>query len=316
MKTTTLHITNGDSTTNYLKELNIQGDFITWREMLCEGKTEVNVGSENFWKTRFNFFKQSYKVTKQQFIDITLKEYRLLCKQKTQEEIVLWFEHDLFCQINMLAVISWLKRYRKGRKVSLVCSGKIDGFEQLFCLSHLSEKQIKEHYKNKIELTIDDIEYADYVWQMYCSNNPINLQNIQQYQPSTTFAYLADGLLAHLQRFPSIKNGLNAVENNILNIAASNQEITSKNKFVGSILQSEEHYGFGDVQYFKKIDELKHLFSSFSPVQLNNTGQKVQQQLVNVYANLRNDFSFLGGAKKYNFLYDNSTQKLLKITSL
>ncbi len=43
-----LHITNGDSTTNYLKKLKFTGDFITWREMLCEGKTTTNVGSDVF----------------------------------------------------------------------------------------------------------------------------------------------------------------------------------------------------------------------------------------------------------------------------
>lgn len=315
MKTSILHITNGDSTTNYLQKLNIQGDFITWREMLCEGKTEVNVGSEEFWKSRFEFLKQSYKITKKQFIDITLKEYRNLCNQKTQEEIVLWFEHDLFCQVNMLAVISWLKRYRKRYKVSLVCSGTIEGSEKMHGISQLSKKQLLNHYKNKIHLSIDDIEYADYVWQLYCANNPIQLQNIQQYQPSNTFKYLTSGLLAHLQRFPSLGNGLNAVENNILTIASEN-ELLSKNKLVGTILQSENHYGFGDLQYFKKIEDLKHLFQSFSPVKLNETGKNAQKRLLNVYANLRDDFSFLGGAKKYNFLYDNSTQKLLKITSL
>jgi hypothetical protein len=315
MKTSILHITNGDSTTNYLQKLNIQGDFITWREMLCEGKTEVKVGSEQFWKSRFDFLKQSYKITKKQFIDLTLKEYRNLCNQKTQEEIVLWFEHDLFCQVNMLAVISWLKRYRKGRKVSLVCSGSIHGSDKLYGLSQLSKKQIQNHYKNKIELTQNDIEYADYVWQLYCSNNPIQLQNVQQYQPSKTFTYLTNGILAHLQRFPSLGNGLNTIENNIITIASENT-LNSKNKLVGAILQNEDHYGFGDLQYFKKLEDLKQLFHSFSPVKLNDKGIKVQQQLLNVYANVRNDFSFLGGAKKYNFLYDNSTQKLLKITYL
>jgi hypothetical protein len=315
MKASILHITNGDSTTNYLKKLNFQGTIVTWREMLCEGKTEVKVGSEQFWKSRFDFLKQSYNVTKKQFIDLTLKEYRNLCNQKTQEEIVLWFEYDLFCQVNMLAVISWLKRYRKGRKISLVCSGKVKNSTKLYGLAQLSEAQISDQYQHKIMLSIDDIEYADYVWQLFCSNNPIQLQNVHQYQPSKTFKYLTDGLLAHLQRFPSIKNGLNTIENTILDIA-SNTKISSKNKLAAALLRAENQYGFGDMQYVKKIEDLKQYFTSFDPVVLNNTGEKVQQQLLNAYANMRSDFSFLGGAKKYNFLYDNSTQKLLKLTSL
>jgi len=315
MKTSILHITNGDSTTNYLRKLNFQGDFITWREMLCEGKTSSDVGSEHFWKSRFDFLKQSYKVTKKQFIDLTLKEYRNLCNHKSQEEIVLWFEYDLFCQINMIAVISWLKRYRKGRKISLVCSGEVKGSNKLLGLAELTEKQLKEQYQNKTELTIDDIEYADYVWQLYCSDNPIKLQNVYQYQQNTTFKYLIDSLLVHLQRFPSIGNGLNNVENSILDITA-NSTLNSQDELIRELLQQENQYGFGDLQYKKQINDLKDYFSSFSPVKLNKTGIKVQQQLLNTYANMKNDFSFLGGAKKYNFLYDDTTQKLLKITSL
>jgi hypothetical protein len=38
-----LHITNGDSTTKYLKKLDFHGSFITWREMLSEGKTTSDI---------------------------------------------------------------------------------------------------------------------------------------------------------------------------------------------------------------------------------------------------------------------------------
>ena len=100
-----LHITNGDRTTQYLKKANIKGKIITWREMLCEGKTSVNVCSETFWKSRFDFLKKSYKFTKKEFINRTLKEYRDLCNQKRQEEIVLWFRNDLFCQVNMFCLL-------------------------------------------------------------------------------------------------------------------------------------------------------------------------------------------------------------------
>ena len=56
-----LHITNGDSFTEKLKSLKLKGDIITWREMLCEGKTLTTVGSESFWKTRFEFLNKNYK---------------------------------------------------------------------------------------------------------------------------------------------------------------------------------------------------------------------------------------------------------------
>ncbi|WP_272149447.1 DUF1835 domain-containing protein [Tenacibaculum aiptasiae] len=314
MTSSLLHITNGDITTLQLKNLNFKGDIITWREMLCEGKTSVDVGSENFWKTRFDFLKSSYKVTKRKFIDYTLKEYRNLCNQKKQDEIVLWFEYDLFCQINMLAVISWLKRYRKNQKISLVCSGKVANSEKMLGLGELSPIQLKEHFKNRIILSQDDIEYADYIWQLYCSDSPLQLENASKFNPKSPFVYLEEAIKAHLLRFPSIENGLNHIENNILK-TAKNNKFETKNKFIGHLLSNQEVYGYGDIQYVNKTNQLKSLFSSFNPVKLNKIGKKVLHNQTNYYAKMRSDFSYLGGAKKYSYLYVNSTNKLLKITS-
>ena len=309
-----LHITNGDSTTNYLKKLNFSGEFITWREMLCEGKATTDVGSESFWKNRFEFFKSSYKVSKRKFIDYTVKEYRDLCNKKSHKEIVLWFEHDLFCQINMLAVISWLKRYRKGYHISLVCSGKIKGSKKMFGLSELNEEQIENHFKNRVELSKDDIEYADYIWQLYCSDSPLRLETVYKFNPMSPFQYLASALEMHIRRFPSVENGLNEIENTIIN-TANNHNLKTKKQFVGQLLQNQEIYGFGDLQYEHKINNLSKLFSSFNPVKLSKKGKEVLENQVNFYGQLRNDISYLGGSKKYSFLYQNQSEKLLQITS-
>ncbi|MEE3243855.1 MAG: DUF1835 domain-containing protein, partial [Bacteroidota bacterium] len=48
MKKNTLHITNGDSLTDRLNTLDLDGDLVIWREMLCEGPTVENVGSPEF----------------------------------------------------------------------------------------------------------------------------------------------------------------------------------------------------------------------------------------------------------------------------
>ncbi len=314
MNSSILHITNGDTTTNRIQKLNFQGNIITWREMLCEGKTPVDVGSENFWKTRFYFLKSSYKVSKQRFIDYTVKEYRSLCNQKEQDEIVLWFEYDLFCQINMLAVISWLKRYRKGRQISLICCGEINNQEKLFSLNELTNSELKELYNNRTQLTKDDIEYADYIWQLYCSDNPLQLESASKININTTFNYLEKALKSHLLRFPSVNNGLNHLENNILK-TVKNNPFKSKIELVNKLLRNQEIYGFGDIQHLNKVNGLKKLFSSFNPVKLNKIGKQVLENQTNYYSNIRSDFSYLGGAKKYSYLYINSTDKLLKITS-
>ena len=309
-----LHITNGDSTTNYLKKLKFTGDFITWREMLCEGKTTTNVGSDVFWKMRYSFFKNTYKVSKQKFIDYTIKEYRRLCNKKETKEIILWFEYDLFCQINMLAVISWLKQHRKDYHISLVCCGKVKKSTKLKGLCELSESEIHQHYKKRINLSQNDIDYADYIWQLYCSVSPLRLETITNIKTTNTFVYLENALKTHLQRFPSVENGLNNVENFVLQTATKNK-LTTKNKLLGSLLKEQELFGFGDLQYQKTITQLNPLFASYNPVKLTKTGKKVLENETSFYRQLRNENSYLGGAKKFSFLFSKNNQKLLQITS-
>jgi len=306
-----LHITNGDNFTEKLKTLNLPGDIITWREMLCEGKTETNVGSESFWKTRFDFLNKNYKVSKSIFIEKTLKEYRSLCNHKKQDEIILWFEYDLFCQINMLAVISWLKTHRKYAQISLVCSGKEDDSSTLYALNDLSNDQLQKLYKNKTILTQDDIEFADYVWQLYCSDNPIRLENVSDFS-NYQFKYLGDSIQAHLHRFPSIKNGLNDMETNILNVAM-NHKPGSKGEFISTLLKNQGILGFGDSQYQRALGRLKPLFSSFNPVRLTQTGKSILKGETSYYSCIQENDVYLGGALKYNFLYNSNTNRILKL---
>ena len=307
---TVLHITNGDSFTQKLKSLKLGGDIITWREMLCEGKTLNNVGSESFWKARFDFFSKNYKVSKANFIEKTLKEYRSLCNHKSQDQIVLWFEYDLFCQVNMLAVISWLKTHRPYADVHLVCSGKTKTEVQLKGLSEISNEAILELYEDKIWLSRNDIEFADYVWQLYCSDNPIRLENLSDYS-NYQFQYLADAIAAHLKRFPSIKNGLNSIENNVLSLA--NTKPSSKKALMKSILSNQGFYGFGDSQYMRMIQNMKPLFTSFSPVKLSKKGLQILEGKTSYYQEIRDSEAYLGGALKYNFLYNTQSNRILKL---
>jgi hypothetical protein len=306
-----LHITNGDIFTQRLRKLKFKGEIITWREMLCEGKTVTNVGSEAFWKTRFDFLHKNYNVSKSWFVEKTLKEYRSLCNHKQEDEIILWFEYDLFCQINMLAVISWLKTHRRHVQISLVCSGREDDTNRLYGLSELSDEQIKKLFKQRVELSQDDIEFADYVWQLYCSDNPIRLEHLtdfEQYQ----FEYLGEALKTHLKRFPTIKNGLNEIENRVLQVAAE-EKPKSKKQLLGSLLLDQGWYGFGDSQYGRILKNLRPLFHSFNPVRLSKKGREILENRNNFYAEIRDNEAYLGGALKYNYLYNTEAGRILKL---
>jgi hypothetical protein len=166
-------------------------------------------------------------------------------------------------------------------------------------------------FDNRIVLSQDDIEYADYVWQLYCSDNPIRLENLTDFE-NYQFQYLYEALQAHLKRFPSIKNGLNELENRLLELSVIEKPKSKKDLLV-NILKNQGRYGFGDSQYERILNSLNPLFSSFKPVKLTRKGKQILDGQTSYYSHIRDNEAYLGGALKYNFLYNTESERILKL---
>lgn len=302
-----LHITNGSNLTNYLKELDVDGEFLTWEEMLCEGPTVAGIDSNDFFNTRKAFLNEVYS------IEIDEKEYKKelgkLNKLETVTEINLWFEYDLFCHINLIAVISLLHQREIELPLYLVCSGRVEGEKTLKGLSELNPEQVIDHYQNKILLNKDDIDMAIALWRTYCGKD----HNI--FKPyivkSSSFPYMSNCLKAHLERFPDSKSGLNVLEKNILEIVRNNN-IKSKHHLIGYALNYQGYYGFGDIQFERLINNLSIFFNETTDsIELNRKGHEALINQHNFAKELNNDIDY-GGINRLNFQFNVEENKLIK----
>ena len=305
-----LHITNGSHLTNVLNELNIQGVKLTWQELLCEGPTTEKVGSELFLETRKSFFTQFYNIDLDiEFIKSELDKFN---DSENYSEIVLWFEYDLFCHINMIAIISLIQQKKMNLPLHLVCSGRIEGSKNLMGLSELSPEQLLNHYKNKVLLNKDDIDIATTVWGIYCGVDHTLLKPFIV-KPSS-FKYLSNCLKAHLERFPNSVDGLSILERNILQIIVK-QSITSKHHLLGYALNYQGYYGYGDLQLERIINQLSMLYSvTEGEIELNRKGHEALLGHHNFALEIDNDMMY-GGVKKIAFQFNKSKNKLVKSIS-
>lgn len=305
-----LHITNGDDLSDKIRELELEGDVITWREMLCEGPTAMEVGDEDFVNMRKTFLQENYDVSEERYRKEFLEELIRLAAINNYDEIVLWFEFDLFSHMNMLAVISFLLQNKKRDPMSLVCSRKLKGEEEMSPLTELSSKNLKQHYKHRIPLTDDDIDMAQLIWELYCSKNPKRL--VSEIKRTSNFEYLSSCIRAHIERFPSVKSGLNSLELNVLKLIEKHQ-IKSLNHLLGYALKYQGYYGYVDVQMQRVIQKLSPFFTtSEEGLILNDDGIKALKGSKNYYQNLK-DNEYYGAVRKYDFIYDSENHDLLKL---
>ena len=270
----TLHILNGDSTAEIFSKASLEGDVIVWREMLCEGTLHKDVGSDAFWKKRYTFF-EKIGVSKLEYYDKTIKELVQLKDVSNYDEIVLWFEYDLFCQANLLGLCSYLlQSFRKSILYSLVCTGYEKGKEGLQTLSDYQPNEYLELYKNKVKLTHHNLLYAHECWQVYAEGNPEKLKTFN-FNKLDKFQYLQEAIHQHLQRLPK-ENGLNQIETKILEIIQ--QKTQTKKEIIKELLQWQRAatvYGFGDSQYKRAIEKLNaYYIINDELISLNEKGKE------------------------------------------
>jgi len=305
-----LHITNGEVLTKSLEELGIEGDILTWNEMLCEGPTEHHIDSEAFFETRKAFLKNTYNVESKDYKSKFIDEIEKIRSTDNYSEIVLWFEYDLFCHINLVAVIALLQQKLISLPLSLVCSGRVSGEKELKGLSELTSQQLIKHYEDKTLLNKDDINTAITIWRIYCGGNHNDIKPFIT-KPSS-FTYLSNCLKAHLKRFPNTENGLCSIETNILELIHK-REIKSLNQLMGYALTYQGYYGYGDTQIQRMVKKLMLFIDNTEEFfKLNKKGVLALEMKQNFSKELSNDMVF-GGAERLDFQFDNSLNKLLKI---
>ncbi len=251
-----VHILNGDSTASIMKESEISGDVIVWRELLCEGSLSKNIGSDDFWNLRNTFFEDELEVNRLDYYDKTIKELIKIEDLSNYNEVVLWFEYDLFCQVNLMALCTYLlNHYRKSLSYYLVCVGKDQSRENLQTLSDYSSKEYQRLHEQRIKLTHHDLLFAKECWERYVVNDIQELKGFN-FKKNGKFKYFQLAINQHLKRFTENKK-LNQIDHKLIETIHTN-EFTERD-IIGELLfwqKKETVYGFGDLQYFKYLEKL------------------------------------------------------------
>ena len=114
-----LHLLNGQSMYDFFKSTDFLGEelMIPFNEAMCYGDTCSEIFSASFTQLRAKV----HHVSSQQYIETTLKPLKPLFHENFNQ-ILLWFDEDMFCQINILTILAWLDQtdYKGGIELHIV----------------------------------------------------------------------------------------------------------------------------------------------------------------------------------------------------
>src|SRR5262245_21826575 len=103
-----LHLANGESTAGTLREAGLPGDIESADDILMEGPTAHGLTHWSEWEQRAEHLQTYLAIPRADYLLHTLQRQALLTRALSEDEAVLWFEEDVFCQINYVQALHWL----------------------------------------------------------------------------------------------------------------------------------------------------------------------------------------------------------------
>lgn len=249
-----LHIHNGDSSADVLRESNLEGEHLAFREALLEGATPQGLSNGEWVGVRAACLADDYALNYQECQDDLSRQQEALLKIAEHEEVILWFEHDLFCQIHLVYLLNLFSEMNLSTTtLSLVCIHEFPGKENFRGLGELSPQQMASLFDRRMEVTDEQMQIAQQAWEAYCSPTPKALEDFLT-QETSALPFLKAALQKHLARFPSVKNGLGFVENKALELLRQgHSNFTTLFPAFGNL---EPVFGFGDWQFWNLVKRL------------------------------------------------------------
>jgi hypothetical protein len=242
----TYHILNGDSLAYSFPEMKIDGDIIVVREALIDGELSGD-NLQDFWQSRAKYL----ELTEDEYYNTVVKEFEKIMNAPGSSEFNLWFEYDLFCQVNMWFVMSIINSLPIKKKVFAVFTTYLDRSKKHFWNGFGPAKlnELNICFSNRISLTEADLQFGQGLWTAYKNNDLKELVHLSSNQ-STAFPYLQEVVKAHLERFP--KDGIQGRPEKVIEDIIKNVS-TDFDKVFKEFYNRESIYGFGDTQ-------VKHLY--------------------------------------------------------
>ena len=137
-----LHITNGDVAANLLKTGGLDGDVLAWRDPMHHGPFAAGLDLEAASDARAR-----YLAGPSDALDDVARNFRLrnehLRAASRYRDVILWFEHDLSDQLQLLQLLDWFAEATlAATQLSMICIDCFPSIEPFRGLGQLNADQM------------------------------------------------------------------------------------------------------------------------------------------------------------------------------
>jgi hypothetical protein len=251
-----LHVMNGHSICPIFEGANLPGVMTVYADPLHEGPVPSGLSDQQMREVRARFLSSASEPWEE--IEKHLREWDATLEAfHRHDEIVLWFEHDLFDQLLLIRHLAWLARQSRGStRLSLICIGVYPGIQPFMGLGQLEPDQFASLFETRADVTGEQLDLGRRAWEAFTSPDPRELAHLLATDMSA-LPFLGPALRRYLLEFPATGTGLPRTEHEILTLLVNSPQ--SPAALFRSVHLRETCFFIGDTSFRWRLDELASL---------------------------------------------------------
>jgi len=240
-----LIITNGDSAAGSLMEARLAEEVLPWRDVLHEGPVPDvgDLGTLSELRTRWlaSIFWADYD----EALEGVMSRDSLLADNESFDRLSLWFEHDLYDQLQLIQILSYMAdNPRRDGELYLL---QADDY-----LGRLSPDDMIEISPNAGHVTSSQLVLAKAAWWAFSQDTPETWAKLLN-EDISALPYLKPTVIRMLEELPG-KDGLSRTERQILQTI--NDGSGQVGPLFGASQKLEDAIFMGDWSFFTRLQNL------------------------------------------------------------
>jgi hypothetical protein len=247
-----LHVTNGDVAVTRIRQAAIEGQVLPWQDVLHDGPVPSGLDDDALRETRARFIAGEF------WADLDTARSELAARDAAlaaaKDPVVLWFEHDLYDQLQLLQVLDRLAdRAAEGLVVEMV--------DPPTYLGMLDPDFFRGLFDLRDEVPPEAFQLGRAAWAAFRSPEPTQIEAFLE-RDTSILPNLDPALRRLLEEFPAVDNGLSRTEGQTLEAVAGGAR-TVREAYHAAHHAREEAVFLGDAGF---VSVLRRLVEAYEPL--------------------------------------------------
>ncbi len=238
-----LHITNGTSVS--LRDSGIGGEVLFWNDTLVDGPVPGGLDLDALTEVRASFLAGFFGLDREQVGRELSERNSRLRAWRDHDAVVLWFEHDLYDQLQLLQLIDYFASQPGA-------AGRVSLLQADTHLGPLKPEELAALFPSRHPLSAKQMQLGADAWTAFRAPEP---SKIMTFTAGSDLPYVAPAFRRLLEEFPSTRNGLGRTQRQALEVLESNGPMPLPRLFVES-QKREEAVFLGDWSFFAYARQL------------------------------------------------------------